>query len=101
MKVHLRIKRFNPEKDEKPWWGEYELRVEPTDRVLDALHYIKDHIDGSLAFRRSCGHGICGSDAMRINGHNLLACKVLFREIGTKVTAPSLTASRPARAGST
>jgi succinate dehydrogenase / fumarate reductase iron-sulfur subunit len=90
MKVHLKIKRFNPEKDDKPWWGEYEIQAEATDRVLDALHYVKDHIDGTLAFRRSCGHGICGSDAMRINGRNLLACKVLIREIGTKITVEPL-----------
>jgi len=92
MKVHLKIKRFNPEKDEKPWWGEYEFQAEPTDRVLDALHYVKDYLDGTLAFRRSCGHGICGSDAMRINGRNLLACKVLVRDIGTNITIEPLLA---------
>lgn len=92
MKVHLKIKRFNPEKDEKPWWGEYEIQAEATDRVLDALHYVKDHIDGTLAFRRSCGHGICGSDAMRINGRNLLACKVLIREVGANITVEPLLA---------
>lgn len=94
MKVHLKIRRFNPEKDQKPWWGEYEIESEPTDRVLDALHYVKDHIDGSLSFRRSCGHGICGSDAMRINGRNLLACKVLIQDIGTKITIQPLLAFR-------
>ena len=48
-----------------------------TDRVLDALHKIKWEVDGSVSFRRSCAHGICGSDAMRINGRNRLACKTL------------------------
>jgi succinate dehydrogenase / fumarate reductase iron-sulfur subunit len=90
MKVHLKIKRFNPEKDEKPWWGEYEVEAEPTDRVLDVLHTIKDYQDGTLAFRRSCGHGICGSDAMRINGRNLLACKVLIQDVGAKITIEPL-----------
>jgi succinate dehydrogenase / fumarate reductase iron-sulfur subunit len=80
MKVRLRIQRFNPEKDRKPWWGEYEVEAEPVDRVLDALHYVKWYIDGTLTLRRSCAHGICGSDAMRINGRNRLACKVLVRE---------------------
>lgn len=90
MKVQVRIKRYNPEKDETPQWGEYEVEAEPTDRVLDLLHTIKDQNDGTLAFRRSCGHGICGSDAMRINGRNLLACKVLVQDIGDKITVEPL-----------
>lgn len=94
MKVQLKIQRFNPEKDEKPWWGEYEVEAEATDRVLDILHYVKDSIDGTLAFRRSCGHGICGSDAMRINGRNLLACKVLVRDLGSHISVQPLLALR-------
>ncbi len=86
MKVQLKIRRFNPETDKKPWWGEYQVEVEPTDRVLDALHYVKWYQDGTLTLRRSCAHGICGSDAMRINGRNRLACKVLFRDVGRKIT---------------
>ncbi len=82
MKVTMRIRRFNPEKDKKPWWGEYTVDVEPTDRVLDALHQIKWYQDGTLTLRRSCAHGICGSDAMVINGRNALACKVLMRDVG-------------------
>ncbi len=85
MKVHLRIRRFNPEKDKKPWWGEYDVEAEPDDRVLDLLHYVKWYIDGTLTLRRSCAHGICGSDAMRINGVNRLSCKVLVKEVGTHV----------------
>jgi succinate dehydrogenase / fumarate reductase iron-sulfur subunit len=92
MKAHVKIKRFIPGKDEKPWWGEYEVEAHAADRVLDLLHHIKDFQDGTLAFRRSCGHGVCGSDAMRINGRNLLACKVLVRDIGTKVTVEPLLA---------
>jgi hypothetical protein len=53
----------------------------PTDRVLDALHKIKWEQDGTLTFRRSCAHGICGSDAMRINGRNRLACKTLIKDL--------------------
>jgi succinate dehydrogenase / fumarate reductase iron-sulfur subunit len=94
MKVHLKIKRFNPETDEKSWWAEYEIEADPTDRVLDALHYVKDYIDGTLAFRRSCGHGICGSDAVRINGRNMLACKALIKDVGTKITVQPLLAFR-------
>jgi succinate dehydrogenase / fumarate reductase iron-sulfur subunit len=86
LKVKLAIRRFNPEIDKKPWWARYEVEAEPTDRVLDALHYVKWYRDGTLTLRRSCAHGICGSDAMRINGHNRLACKVLIKDMGRKIT---------------
>jgi succinate dehydrogenase / fumarate reductase iron-sulfur subunit len=90
MKVHLKIRRFNPETDKKPRWGHYDVECEPTDRVLDALNYVKWYHDGTLAYRRSCAHGICGSDAMRINGRNRLACKVLVKDLGTKITVEPL-----------
>lgn len=81
MKIKLKIQRFNPEKDTKPWWGTYDVEVEGTDRVLDAIHQVKWYQDGTLNIRRSCAHGVCGSDAVRINGQNRLACKVLFQDI--------------------
>ena len=84
MQVKLKIFRYNPEKDKKPHYDTYELQAEPTDRVLDLLEYIKGNFDGSLSFRRSCAHGICGSDAVRINGRNRLACKVLVKDAGSK-----------------
>jgi len=90
MRVQLKIKRFNPERDRKPYWAEYEVEVEPVDRVLDALEYVKWHLDGTLTFRRSCAHGICGSDAMLINGRNRLACKVLIKELGSRITVEPL-----------
>lgn len=78
--VTFRIRRFQPEIDAEPHWEEYTLALYPTDRVLSALDRIKGEQDGSLTFRRSCGHGICGSDAMRINGRNRLACKTLVKD---------------------
>lgn len=88
MDVTFRIKRYNPElpgKD-KPYWQEFTLQnVAETDRVLELLHRIKWEQDGTLTLRRSCSHGICGSDAMRINGVNALACKLLIRDVGAKV----------------
>ncbi|MEP7054705.1 MAG: succinate dehydrogenase iron-sulfur subunit [Actinomycetota bacterium] len=90
MDVTLRIRRFNPEEDVEPHWEEYPVTVEPTDRLLDALHHVKWHIDGTLTFRRSCAHGVCGSDAMRINGVNRLACKVLMKDLGATVTVEPL-----------
>ncbi|MBK8985038.1 MAG: succinate dehydrogenase iron-sulfur subunit [Chloroflexi bacterium] len=82
MQVNLRIRRFNPEKDQKAWWGEYTLSdALPTDTVLDLLHRVKWEMDGTLALRRSCAHGVCGSDAVRINGANALACKTLVQRL--------------------
>ena len=83
MQVKLKIFRYNPEKDRKPHYEIYKVDAEPTDRVLDLLEYVKGFIDGTLSFRRSCAHGVCGSDAMRINGVNYLACKVLVKDIGS------------------
>jgi succinate dehydrogenase / fumarate reductase iron-sulfur subunit len=90
MKLKVKIRRFNPEKDRKPHWAEYTLDGESTDRVLDLLVQIKGYQDGSLTFRRSCGHGICGSDAMVINGHNRLACKTLVKDVGSKIVVEPL-----------
>lgn len=90
MQVTLRIKRYNPEADVRPAFKEYQVDVENNDRVLDALNEIKWKQDGTLTYRRSCAHGICGSDAMRINGRNRLACKVLMGELGRKVTIEPL-----------
>jgi len=57
--------------------------VEPTDRVLDALMHVKNFVDGTLAMRRSCAHGVCGSDGMVIDGQERLACKTLIRDVAT------------------
>ncbi len=86
MQVTLKVFRYNPEGDKKPHYEKYTVEAHPTDRVLDLLEYIKGHIDGTLSFRRSCAHGVCGSDAMRINGRNHLACKVLVKELGSRIT---------------
>ncbi len=79
--VTLRVRRFNSEVSDQVQWVDYLLEMDPKERVLDALHKIKWEIDGTLTFRRSCAHGICGSDAMRINGRNRLACKTLLKDI--------------------
>ena len=86
MEVTLRIRRYNPEVDEKSHYESYSLQAEPNDQVLDLLNQVKWFQDGTLSYRKSCAHGVCGSDAMRINGVNRLACKVLIRDVGQKVT---------------
>jgi len=89
MNIEIKIRRQNPEipGKEKAHWETFTLTdVDPTDRLLEMLHRIKWEQDGTLSFRRSCAHGVCGSDAMRINGVNALACKVLIQDVGTKIT---------------
>jgi succinate dehydrogenase / fumarate reductase iron-sulfur subunit len=81
MDVTIKILRYNPEVADEAKWESYQVTAEPTDRVLDALHKVKWDLDGSLTFRRSCAHGVCGSDAMRINGKNRLACKTLLKDV--------------------
>ena len=90
MEVVLRIRRYNPETDTRPHYETYRVEAELTDQVLDVLNKVKWELDGTLAYRRSCGHGICGSDAMRINGVNRLACKVLVRDVGARITVEPL-----------
>ncbi|MYW47554.1 succinate dehydrogenase iron-sulfur subunit [Streptomyces sp. SID161] len=79
--VTFRIRRYNPEVSAEASWEDFQLEIDPKERVLDGLHKIKWDVDGTLTFRRSCAHGICGSDAMRINGKNRLACKTLIKDI--------------------
>src|SRR5690242_19536749 len=85
-KFTFKIQRFNPDKDKRPHYEEYNLDLEQTGRVLDGLNEIKWTQDGTLTYRRSCAHGVCGSDAMRINGRNRLACKVLVKDLPSNVT---------------
>jgi succinate dehydrogenase / fumarate reductase iron-sulfur subunit len=83
--VTLKIARFNPEDPEaytdSGGWQSFRVPCLPTDRLLNLLIYVKSYLDGTLTMRRSCAHGVCGSDAMRINGVNRLACKVLMRDL--------------------
>ena len=73
--MKIKIYRYNPEKDTKPYVQDYELdNVEPGTMLLAVLLRIKDEQDETLSFRRSCGEGVCGSDGMNINGVNGLAC---------------------------
>ena len=84
MKIILNIQRYNPDADEAPHYQEYQVETDPNERLLDALMQVKRFQDGSLGFRKSCAHGVCGSDAMRINGKDGLACKTLIKEVVEK-----------------
>lgn len=70
----IRIQRFNPDVDKKPYIGEFQLEPDRDTTILDALQMIKSQQDGSVTFRRSCRHAICGSCAMNVNGNNMLVC---------------------------
>jgi len=86
MQVTFKILRYNPEKDKEPHYEIYRLEANETMTVLDVLHQIKWNIDGTLSFRRSCAHGVCGSDGIRINGKNNLACSLLLKDLPYKKT---------------
>jgi succinate dehydrogenase / fumarate reductase iron-sulfur subunit len=79
--MRFRVFRYDPDKDEKPYMKDYDVRLDPHDRMLlDALVRIKEQ-DDSLSLRRSCREGVCGSDAMNINGKNGLACITKLAEL--------------------
>ena len=84
MKICLEIQRFNPETDKEPYIQKFETEAEPTDRLLSVLLEIKGKQDATLGLRRSCAHGVCGSDAMVINGKERLACKTLIQDVAQK-----------------
>jgi succinate dehydrogenase / fumarate reductase iron-sulfur subunit len=90
MEVTVKIFRYNPEKDTRGNYVTYKIEADPNDRILDVLEHLKGKVDGTLSFRRSCAHGVCGSDAMRINGRNMLACKTLVRNVGANITVEPL-----------
>ena len=85
MEIDLKILRYDPENDKKGHWEYYKVDAEPEERILDLLHKIKWFEDGSLSFRKSCAHGVCGSDAMVVNGENMLACQVLVKEVSNPI----------------
>lgn len=83
MECQFKIFRFDPEKDERPYYQDYRLEVKPTDKILDCLNRIRWEQDPTLALRMSCAHGVCGSDGMRINGVCALACQRLVKDYET------------------
>ncbi|MEK9769496.1 MAG: succinate dehydrogenase iron-sulfur subunit, partial [Betaproteobacteria bacterium] len=81
----FKIYRYDPDKDAKPYMQEYDVELQSTDRMLlDALIRIKA-MDDTLSLRRSCREGVCGSDAMNINGKNGLACITKLSDLKTPV----------------
>jgi succinate dehydrogenase / fumarate reductase iron-sulfur subunit len=83
MKCNFIIYRFDPAVDKENHYQEYTVDAEPTDKILDCLNKIRWEQDATLAFRSSCAHGICGSDALVINSRVVLACQMLVRDFKT------------------
>jgi len=80
-KLTFKIQRFNKETDAKPYFKNYKIEASSGDTVLDSLIKIKETIDGTLTFRRSCRSAICGSCAIRINGKAMLACNTQVKDV--------------------
>lgn len=89
-KMKLQISRYNPEKDSAPYLQTFEVPWDPSTAFLDALAYIKDELDPSLAYRSSCRMAICGSCGVMINGIPKLACKTFLRDYADGVTIEPL-----------
>jgi succinate dehydrogenase / fumarate reductase iron-sulfur subunit len=85
--MELSVYRFDPEKDKKPYMQSYTINLQdiPGKMLLNAMLYLKETMDDSLSFRRSCGEGVCGSDGMNINGQNGLACITKLADLPNKV----------------
>ena len=88
--VQFKIYRYDPDKDEKPYMQDISVELEASDKkLLDAIVRLKTK-DDSLSFRRSCREGVCGSDAMNINGKNGLACLTNMRTLPDTVVLKPL-----------
>lgn len=84
--VQLRIYRYDPDRDARPYFQDYRVDADVNEHmVLDLLVRIKSFIDDSLSFRRSCREGVCGSDGMNINGKNRLACVTRVNELAQPI----------------
>ncbi len=87
----FRVYRFDPDSGENPRWDTYKIDTSLFGpMVLDALIYIKNEIDPTLTFRRSCREGVCGSCAMNIGGQNTIACTKGHDEFKGNITISPL-----------
>jgi len=84
IQARVHIQRYNPDVDKKPYLQAFDIPAPQGMTILDALAYIKAELDGSVTFRRSCRHAICGSCAVNVNGKNMLACNTPLRSVLTR-----------------
>jgi len=83
--MRFRIYRYDPDKDSAPYLQNFELDVRPGMMLRDALLALKEQ-DESLSFRHSCGEGVCGSDGINVNGHNVLGCTTPVKDFKEPIT---------------
>jgi fumarate reductase iron-sulfur subunit len=79
--VTIRVQRYRPEEESEPSWQSYQVPLQREWMVLDALNYIKDHLDGTLSYRWSCRMGVCGSCGMTVNGEPVLTCATYLESL--------------------
>ena len=79
--VQLQVYRYRPESDPEPSWDTFEVPLHSEWMILDALNYIKDHLDGSLSYRWACRMGVCGSCGMMVNGQPVLTCATYLESL--------------------
>src|SRR6266478_6117680 len=94
-RITLEVTRYDPTHDQKPRLEAYEVPLRKEWVVLDALNYIKDHLDGSLSFRWSCRMGVCGSCGMTVNGVPKLTCATFLSDYAPGPVRVELSKSRP------
>jgi len=78
--IDLEVFRYLPDKEDEPRFQTYQVPFREDWVVLDALTYVKDHLDGTLSFRWSCHMGVCGSCGMMVNGEPKLTCAAFLRD---------------------
>jgi fumarate reductase iron-sulfur subunit len=88
--VTIKVQRYNPETDSEPRFQTYEVPYKEDWVLLDAIVYIKDHLDASLSYRWSCRMGICGSCGMNVNGYPRLTCSTHLRDFRAGMTVEPL-----------
>jgi fumarate reductase iron-sulfur subunit len=88
--VELEILRYDPEKDQEPRFQTYSVPCQEEWVVLDAINYVKDHLDRTLSHRWSCHMAVCGSCGMMINGEPTLSCKAFLRDYPDKIRVEPL-----------
>ncbi|MGE3844203.1 MAG: succinate dehydrogenase/fumarate reductase iron-sulfur subunit [Vicinamibacterales bacterium] len=79
--MRVAVKRFDPHVDVAPFWATFDVACGPRQTVLDALTFIEEHCDDTIAFRRMCRSGICGTCAGLVNGVSRLFCQTLLSEV--------------------
>lgn len=89
-KIELEVLRYNPETDDEPKLQAYSVPCPEEWVVLDALNYVKDHLDTTLSYRWSCHMAVCGSCGMMINGEPTLACKAFIRDYPDRIRVEPL-----------